>query len=169
MPNRNLNKIVCKIDGGTIFYKLYSPPQKIVDDGGRWRLKPPQYELKKNETLIAMGYRHCPSYWEWVLLLKNYKGEPWLIAVERQFAEGKRVTELSLITQSPVITIVREPNDWTNKGGVPEQISVYLASDIWEFQWTPSVAQLTVQLCLAFGLYGWGGPEGLKSEIFDRI
>ena len=171
MPNKKLNKIVEKIERGTIFYRLFSPPQQIIDVGSMWRLEVPSYILGEGESLVAKGYRHCPSHWEWVLILRYYKGQPWLSAIQKEFSEGLGgIREVAPIDMHPpAISIVREPNQWLSKGGVPEQISVYFAIDNRKFHWKPSVGEITAQLRLAFNLYGWDGPEGLKSEIFVRI
>lgn len=171
MPNQKLNKIVEKVERGSIFYKLHSPPQKIIDNGSRWELCPPSHVIETGEKLVAMGYRHCPSHWEWVLLLTHHKGNPWVDKVIENFSSGGEVNQINPLQYiiPPVANIVREPNEWTNKGGVPEQISIYLESQVSRFQWTPSPAQLTKQLQLAFGLYGWLGADGLKAEIFGRI
>lgn len=170
-PNKKLNKVVEKINQGTVFYKFLSGPGQIVDIGSRWSLKKSSYSLNEGEKLVTMGYRHCPSHWEWVLILRHYQGEPWLDSIQQEFADGfGGITEIqSLDMPGPAVSIVREPNDWPSKGGMSEQISVYLKSDERTFQWTPTVDEIVAQLRLLFGLYEWDGPTGLKSEIFDRI
>lgn len=129
------------------------------------------YALATDEKLIAMGYRHCPTHWEWVLLLRHHKHEKWVGKVAKSFTGTSQKINIdkSEYISPPVANIVREPNDWVAKGGMPEQVSVYLESQTQRFQWEPSPAQLIKQLQLAFDLYGWDGATGLKAEIFDRI
>ena len=171
MPNKNLNKIVEKIEHGEIFYQANPHPHKIIDTGSRWVLRGPSHVLDAGEKLVATGYRHCPSHWEWVLLLQHHKDAPWVDKVVASFSGQGKPYQINTVAYiiPPVVNIVREPNDLVERGGGDEQISVYLKAEVRRFRWKPSPAQLAKQLQLTCGLYGWGGATGLKAEIFDRI
>ena len=170
MPNQNLNQIVEKIERGTVFYSVSSPHQ-IIYSKGRKVLRKPHYVLGDGEKLIAKGCRHCPTHWEWVLLLQHYKKQPWVKRFREECSGeiARTCIDSKRYIVHPVVDIVLERDDWILKGGNSRQIAVYLQSTESRFQWTPSAYQLIKQIQLAFDLYGWAGASGLKAEIFDRV
>ena len=123
MPNERLNKIVTAIDkDGQISYRFWSPPQLIIQSPTRLCLKPPMTSLAVGETLLTKGYRHCPTHWEWVLLLRAN------LDIARDLAPSMRsgasiISENSVeYTTAPVFRILTEENEWKNKGGSPHQV-----------------------------------------------
>ncbi len=175
MPNERLNSIVAGIDGkGVVHYSFRVPPQLIVRTPERLRLERPSYILGAREKIASRGYRHCPTHWEWVLMLRPHKGAQFVVDAISAFQDGRSCVADGDATyiSPPAFDIVVEQNQWTNKGGSPEQVSVYLEAPTvnpQRFSWLPTPIQLSQQLRLAFDLYGWGGKDGLEREIFSRI
>lgn len=189
MPKEEFSKPIEKIIEGEIFLKFYSPCQKIVkscikQNNGifyhQLRLKKPDYIVRKNEINCGYGYRYTPSHYEWQNVLKIYKNSDYIDKlIEILSAEKWELEESIEIRFSRIVyDIVLEEDQWPNKGGVPNQVAVYLMPgerlriskyNMHTFTYSPTKFEIYKQLKFAYLLYGWDGDKGLKKEIFDRI